>query len=55
MIDPQAAFNMMATSTLFVDPSPTKPKHPSDTAFPTIIPDIPTFEGAGKSGERTLW
>jgi len=45
----------MATSTLFVDPSPSKPKRPSDTAFPTIIPDLPIFERAGKSGERTLW
>jgi len=54
MIDPQQAFDM-ATSTLFVDPSPSKPKRPADTAFPTIIPDIPIFEKAGQTGERTLW
>jgi len=33
----------------------TRPKHPADTAFPTIIPDPSIIERAGKAGQRTLW
>jgi bacteriorhodopsin len=53
ILDP--AYAVMATSTL-KHLKPTKPvKDPSDTAFPTVIPDPFIYQRAGKTGERTLW
>lgn len=51
MIDPVEA--LRKTSSLLV-PTTTSTR-PSDTAFPTIIPDLPVFETADKAGYRTLW
>jgi len=31
------------------------PKPPLDTSFPTVYPDPPIYQHAGKVGERTLW
>lgn len=42
------------TSTLLVPTSSSSGK-PVDTAFPTVVPDLPTFEGASQTGIRTLW
>jgi len=40
---------------LLLKPTTTMPKQPSDTSFPTILPDPPLFERAGKTGRTTLW
>ncbi|KAF2402703.1 family A G protein-coupled receptor-like protein [Trichodelitschia bisporula] len=53
MIVPTAEM-FMKTSTLLV-PTATSTHHASDTAFPTVIPDLPIFEHAGTTGYRTLW
>jgi len=39
----------------FIAPTGTIPKGPSDTSFPTVIPNPPIFQRAGPAGERTLW
>jgi len=52
MIDPMDV--LMKTSTLLV-PTSTSSGHPSDTSFPTVVPDLPTFEYATATGTRTLW
>jgi len=42
-----------------IAPLPTKThsatRPPADTAFPTVYPDPPVFQHAGKAGETTLW
>lgn len=43
------------TVSAFLKPTSTIPKHPSDTAFPTVFPDPPIFQRAGATGHRTLW
>lgn len=42
------------TSTLLV-PTSTSSGHPSDTVFPTVVPDLPEFQAATQTGIRTLW
>jgi len=38
----------------FIAPSPTGPKKPSDTAFPTVVPDPIIVQEATAVGVRTL-
>lgn len=45
---------LLKTSSLLV-PTATATKSPADTAFPTVVPDLPHFEHATDSGKRTLW
>jgi len=40
------------TKTLLV---PTKTTNPGATEFPTVLPDLPTWEVAHDEGRRTLW
>jgi bacteriorhodopsin len=53
MIDPVEVLKKTTKSLLV--PTSTSTPHPSDTAFPTIIPNPPTFQHADASGYRTLW
>lgn len=52
MMDPMEI--LKKTSTLLV-PTSTSSGHPSDTSFPTVVPDLPEFQGASETGIRTLW
>ncbi|QDS68863.1 hypothetical protein FKW77_007413 [Venturia effusa] len=52
MMDPMEI--MKKSSTLLV-PTSTGSGHPKDTAFPTVVPDLPEFQGATQTGIRTLW
>jgi hypothetical protein len=36
-------------------PTLTVPKQPSDTSFPTVIPDPPIFQHRGPAGEQAQW
>jgi hypothetical protein len=36
-------------------PTHTVPKPPSDTSFPTIIPDPPIFQHRGHAGAQAQW
>jgi bacteriorhodopsin len=36
-------------------PTHTVPKQPSDTSFPTVIPDPPIFQHRGPAGEQAQW
>jgi hypothetical protein len=51
MIDPVEILKK-GTSSLLV---PTSTKDASATNFPTVVPDLPSFEHAHDDGKRTLW
>jgi len=54
MIDPVQAFEtLMKTKSLLVPT--TSSTGSSATSFPTVIPDVPTYERASAAGLRTLW
>ena len=43
---------MKKTKSLLV---PTTSTDPGATVFPTVLPDLPTWEVAHEDGRRTLW
>lgn len=46
---------MKKTTALLPLPTSTATATPSVAPIPTVVPNVPTYEVAGQSGQRTLW
>ncbi|KAF7884985.1 hypothetical protein EAF00_010803 [Botryotinia globosa] len=58
MIDPMQVLEMdimKKTTSLLPVPTSTATATPSVAPIPTVVPNVPTYEVAGQSGQTTLW